>query len=393
MPRKRKRLKVWRSQVRGHFVIRWQWAGELSAHQEATELLATRANQRAADKIMAEKEETLLAERKTGTPWQTVLSRFSQEELVHQKPNSRRKWKTATNRLAELCGPTVLTDVDGSLLSQFGAKLREEELSPDTIAGYFAELRRTLNWAEGIWQEYQAPRVRPPKGAKRSGMKGRPITREEFERMLEATSDVVGIDNAPDWRYYLTGLYLSGLRLQESLHFSWDDVTSMHVLSLDLDDPRIWIPAAIDKGGREDGLPITTDFAWFLDSTPKEKRRGLVFRPRLKQSIVSYWTVSDTITAIGKAARVMVFASKDKIKWASAHDLRRAFGTRWAPHMMPADLQRYMRHQSIQTTMKYYVDLDLAKAGKRTRKATDDFDLINAARELLHYGTKTNHVT
>ena len=45
-------------------------------------------------------------------------------------------------------------------------------------------------------------------------------------------------------------------------------------------------------------------------------------------------------------------------KFASAHDLRRSFGTRWAPRVKPATLQLLMRHRSIETTLKYYVDQD-----------------------------------
>jgi hypothetical protein len=45
---------------------------------------------------------------------------------------------------------------------------------------------------------------------------------------------------------------------------------------------------------------------------------------------------------------------------AKAHDLRRAFGTRWSKRVMPAVLQRLMRHADIQTTMSYYVDLTAA---------------------------------
>ena len=46
-----------------------------------------------------------------------------------------------------------------------------------------------------------------------------------------------------------------------------------------------------------------------------------------------------------------------KVKFASAHDLRRSFGTRWARQLMPAQLMVLMRHEDINTTMKYYVDL------------------------------------
>jgi integrase len=45
-------------------------------------------------------------------------------------------------------------------------------------------------------------------------------------------------------------------------------------------------------------------------------------------------------------------------KFASAHDLRRSFGTRWAARVKPATLQLLMRHKSIETTMKYYVCQD-----------------------------------
>src|SRR5690606_25003806 len=43
-------------------------------------------------------------------------------------------------------------------------------------------------------------------------------------------------------------------------------------------------------------------------------------------------------------------------KCATAHDLRRAFGTRWSKRVMPAMLQKLMRHASIETTMKFYVE-------------------------------------
>lgn len=43
------------------------------------------------------------------------------------------------------------------------------------------------------------------------------------------------------------------------------------------------------------------------------------------------------------------------MKYASAHDLRRAFGERWAARIMPAQLRELMRHESIETTLRYYV--------------------------------------
>ncbi|MEQ8847622.1 hypothetical protein [Botrimarina sp.] len=42
-------------------------------------------------------------------------------------------------------------------------------------------------------------------------------------------------------------------------------------------------------------------------------------------------------------------------KFATAHDLRRAFGQRWAHKVPAATLVELMRHESIETTKKFYV--------------------------------------
>ena len=60
---------------------------------------------------------------------------------------------------------------------------------------------------------------------------------------------------------------------------------------------------------------------------------------------------------IGKKAGVVV--DKEAGKYATAHDLRRSFGTRWASKVKAATLQLLMRHEDIQTTMRYYVGLEV----------------------------------
>jgi integrase len=61
--------------------------------------------------------------------------------------------------------------------------------------------------------------------------------------------------------------------------------------------------------------------------------------------------VSKVVSSIGEKAKVRV----DVKKTASAHDLRRAFGERWAARLMPAQLMELMRHETIETTLSYYV--------------------------------------
>jgi hypothetical protein len=49
--------------------------------------------------------------------------------------------------------------------------------------------------------------------------------------------------------------------------------------------------------------------------------------------------------------------------FAGAHDLRRAFCSRWAQKVMPAILQRLARHAHISTTMSFYVCLSADEIG------------------------------
>ena len=73
------------------------------------------------------------------------------------------------------------------------------------------------------------------------------------------------------------------------------------------------------------------------------------------------------MSEIGRKAGVVV--NKADGRFAGAHDLRRSFGTRWAPRVKPITLMRLMRHESVQTTMKFYVELDADDVAEELWKA------------------------
>jgi hypothetical protein len=50
------------------------------------------------------------------------------------------------------------------------------------------------------------------------------------------------------------------------------------------------------------------------------------------------------IAGLGKKAKVAVKKEKGKPVYASAHDMRRSFGERWALRVPAAELQLLMRH-------------------------------------------------
>jgi integrase len=88
-----------------------------------------------------------------------------------------------------------------------------------------------------------------------------------------------------------------------------------------------------------------------LEATPEAERHGRVFPIPLTVD-----KAGRKVSAIGTKAGVIVDEATRKP--ATAHDYRRAFGTRWSKRVMPAVLRRLMRHKDIDTTLKYYVDQD-----------------------------------
>ena len=65
-------------------------------------------------------------------------------------------------------------------------------------------------------------------------------------------------------------------------------------------------------------------------------------------------SVWKAVTKLSSRANVKVSEKDGKPFWASPHDFRRSFGSRWAKRVMPAVLMRLMRHRSLTTTMQYY---------------------------------------
>ena len=77
--------------------------------------------------------------------------------------------------------------------------------------------------------------------------------------------------------------------------------------------------------------------------------------------------MSKIIRAIGEAAGVKVASdpATGKTKCASTHDLRRSFGERWAMRLQPLELMDLMRHESLNTTRRFYV----GRNAQRTARA------------------------
>ncbi len=295
--------------------------------------------------------------------WEKFRELYEDQKLPGLADGTRDKVNDVFNKLEREINPKYLRDVTEARLSHLVTVLRSSRLAEDTIRSILAHIKSALSWAveQKLLSRLPAfPKIRRVKKTTGTPMKGRPITAEEFDRMLAAVPDVVGPDHAPDWQRYLRGLNASGLRLEESLDLRWDDDGRIRPRFAEGQLPVLVIPAECEKGFTDREHPMAPEFAIMLQEVPAERRKGFVFRlngrghggGRLKSN-----AVSKIVSDIGKAAGVKVYTHPrtGKVKCASAHDLRRTFGERYSRRLTTVELKELMRHENIETTLRYYV--------------------------------------
>jgi integrase len=327
------------------------------------------SNLREAEKVAA-KWEAELQEGRYAKPSRMTWEDFRAYYTVHATGglavNTAAGYESTLNAFERICRPGKLVDVTTQRVTAFVTQLRTDKLSEATVARQLRQMKAAMRWANREGLLTVLPRFTMPKRVKGAKiMRGRPICFEEFERMLAATAKVVENAAAESWRFYLRGLWASGLRLTESLSLRWDDAPGSIVVDLASRRPMLRIPAEAEKGHTDRLLPITPEFATLLQGVAerdRRDRRGRVFKLLANDGTLLQaepWAVSKVVSAIGQAAGVVVDERQvDGVtarKFASAHDLRRAFGQRWAAKVMPTVLRELMRHASIATTMAYYV--------------------------------------
>lgn len=294
-----------------------------------------------------------------GCPWDIFRHRFEVEHLADAPPHTRTTYLNALNHFEREIGHVRdIGKIDASVISRFSASLAKSDLSSVTVAKILRHLRGALNWAYEIGLSTYKPRVRIPKSSRRKMSRGRPLTAAEVQRMIDAVDSVIAPSLADEWKSLIECLNLSGLRISEAITLSWDSPP----VQLDFDGrrPKIRWHAEGQKNRLDALTPITPDFYNWLQE--RKAKVGPVFQlktmhPLKGEVLSSLGTVVKKVSAIGRESGVLV----SKSKHATAHDLRRTFGSRWALKVHPIVLKTMMRHSTIETTMKYYIEIDSDK--------------------------------
>lgn len=129
--------------------------------------------------------------------WDEFRDLHYEQHLCDLAPRSVDAYVTALNALERVCRPERISDVTTARVSHFKTELRRAGRKPSTVATYLRHLSAACRWAHKQGLLPVVPDCKPPKGSgAATGMKGRPITGEEFDRMLAAVPKVVGDDAA-----------------------------------------------------------------------------------------------------------------------------------------------------------------------------------------------------
>lgn len=344
---------------------------------KATERSAKTASRAAADKAAGAWEKELQQGASASSIFMTWADFREAYVALHGSSLSDEtigKIDVVFNSFERLVGLRKLNGISGTLAAKWQAKLRAEGKSEHTIASYTAHMKAALQWA--VDQEFlpKLPVIRKPKRASVSNaMKGRPITTEEFDRMLDQVDRSMSPIQQSGWKHLLRGLWWSGLRLEESLNLWWDRLDR---ISIDLSSgrPALWIPAELQKSNQDTLYPVATEFAEMILAVPEEERTGPFFTVLTKAGkpyARRRHQIGKIIADLGRKAGIVVKANPrtGEKDFASAHDLRRSFGERWAGRVEAQYLQQLMRHSSIQTTLRFYTKRDAATLGLRIDEA------------------------
>lgn len=368
---------VWQKD-RDHFVARWTDPVTGKRRYETT----GETDKKKALKYAAKLEERLNSgthSSGTGISWADFRKRYREEHLAGISEKGAYKADNVLDGFEAVVSVKKLSTVSSEKINHYVSKLRSKGRAEATIKGNLACIRAALNWAHDMGLIVRVPNVKNPKRARKSKlMRGRPITKEEYERMITSVCEVVDEDHVKDWKHFIEGLWWSGLRLGEAIELSWFygpfcviEMGKHYYFKID---------AEAEKGNQDRVTPIAPEFEEMLRKV--KHKRGKVFNPVTKWTRAATPRIDTTGRIIAKIAKkANVIADVEKGTCATAHDLRRSFGERWAQLILPQQLMELMRHTDIKTTLGYYV----GKNAKTTTNALwDAFSQAKSLQKSLH---------
>lgn len=355
------KVNVFRQGGRPHLVAEWRDPTTGKLKRKSTGQKTRREAERYAQRMEKALNEGSFESRKT--LWSEFRKQFEAAHASKWAKGTKTRYRTVLDRVESILAPRFVRGIDSAAVMKFTNDIAATGIAPTTVAAMLRHLKAALRWACRKEYLHRMPDVEMPAGTTKAG--GRAVTLEEFERMVanvpKALAELKGEgkflpSDVESFRRLLWLLWNSGLRIGEAVKLDWTDPK---FITVDLSGrmPMFEIASRASKNKKHQRFYMSPEcHAWLLQ-TPESQREGLVVLPTLGGRPIGYGTAVKVVALIGKVTGVKVGTDHaENPTFASAHDLRRSFATRWAAKVTPGVLQAMMRHSSPSTTAQFYTD-------------------------------------
>lgn len=284
-----------------------------------------------------------------GLPWLEFCRRYEQQALGSRSPGTVANWRTVQWFVEEHCPLRTIRDANTRWIDLVVDAIQRErpDASTNTVASYLTKLRAALRWAARKRYLDTVPWFDIDREER---ARSRAVTPHEFSRMIVAVP-LVRRRDAVLWRRLLRGQFYTGLRIGELLALSWDADADIHVIQ----GRHPLIEFRKQKNRKRQTIPIAPEAWEVLCDTAL--RSGSVFGIRMTPK-----RVVRVIGRIGKAAGVIT--NKETGKFATSHDVRRAFYDWCHGRFGEAIASMMLRHADQETTLIYYNTQEAERAAE-----------------------------
>lgn len=260
-----------------------------------------------------------------------TLSEALQRFLIDRKRSKKisrateQSYTNALNRFIGSIGDIDINDVDKTDEEKFLDDLYNADVSENTIANYTNHVRALFAWL--IEKDYLNESKIPIKKKHFIYDRPTPIKPDHLKLIQNYLLDKYMIMQYD----FVMATYFLALRKSETINMMYDNI--------DLTQERYYVDNT--KGKRKEYIPILKDATDFFTKL-KRKEEGKIFN-YASDGGKKFWTT-------------MMTELKLNYKF---HNLRAARGTDLAnAGAKPLFLQKFMRHQSLKTTLQHYVEVD-----------------------------------
>jgi integrase len=264
--------------------------------------------------------------------WQVLKQQYLTAKHAEIKPKTYKGIKLAISRYEKAVKPSTSNDVTQSSITQFRAAL--DKLAENSKRKYLRDIRTFANWC---YEQGYIPDKLKIKRVQSTEKQGYILSGEEIKRLIDACP-------TKQWSIRLLLALSTGLRLRElgELKISDINLSSKNFSRLNRKSGKITQSQPLPKSI----VPELEDYITSL--SPKSKD---LFPKKFSKR---------TWNKIRKTAN---------LEQITFHDLRRTFASRLADANVPIALvKEFLKHSSIETTMKHYIRTQDSEARKAINK-------------------------